>query len=167
MKRRSVFAAALSPIACALVTDASGETDAPKTVGEKLLSELWEKVYNLPQDLNAIDRLCTDDFVLTSSGEDVAMGRVAFKEWARSFSGKIRDIRLKSLDMFSSADAKRVVSRWIVTGFNGGMFGTAPDNQPIHFTGIAIWEVRDGKLAHNWVARSAYELMQRLKAPAK
>jgi hypothetical protein len=26
---------------------------------------------------------------------------------------------------------------------------------PISFTGTAVWEVRDGKLAHNWVERSA------------
>lgn len=33
------------------------------------------------------------------------------------------------------------------------MFGTAPDDRPIESTGIAIWEVRDGKLAHTgWSA---------------
>jgi NADPH:quinone reductase-like Zn-dependent oxidoreductase len=41
------------------------------------------------------------------------------------------------------------------------------DDRPIDFTGIAVWEVRDGKLAHNWVERSAYELVQRLEQPAK
>ncbi len=76
------------------------------------------------------------------------------------------DIKLTNLDMFTSADGTRVVSRWRVTGFNNGMFGTPPDGQPVEFTGIAVWEVRDGKLAHNWVERSAYELMQRLQNPA-
>jgi hypothetical protein len=33
----------------------------------------------------------------------------------------------------------------------------------VQFTGIAIWEVRNGKLAHNWIERSAYELSQQLK----
>ena len=33
--------------------------------------------------------------------------------------------------------------------------------------GCAIWEVRDGKLAHNWVERSAYELYQTLKAKSE
>jgi hypothetical protein len=31
------------------------------------------------------------------------------------------------------------------------------------YTGISIWEMRDGKLAHHWVERSAYELPQELK----
>jgi hypothetical protein len=43
------------------------------------------------------------------------------------------------------------------------MFGTPADHRPVQLTGIAIWELRDGKLAHNWVERSAYELSQQLK----
>ena len=137
-----------------------------KTRGEELLTELWAKLYNPPQDLSAIDRLCTEDVILTTSGTDV-VGREAFKEWARSFSGKIRDMRLKNLDMFSSADGARVVSRWVVTGFNNGVLGMPADGRPIEFTGIAVWEVRDGKLAHNWVERSAFELAQRLAQPVE
>ncbi|GMK47044.1 hypothetical protein PghCCS26_41730 [Paenibacillus glycanilyticus] len=135
-------------------------------IGEELLTELWANVYNIPQNLDVIDRLCTDDFILSNSDGDI-VGRAAFKEWARTFTSKIRDINLKSLDMFSSADGKRVVSRWIVTGYNQGVLGSLPDDRTIQLTGIAVWEVRDGKLAHNWVERSAYELSKRLMKPIK
>ncbi|WP_169086768.1 ester cyclase [Paenibacillus sp. PL91] len=128
--------------------------------------EFWAKVYNLPQDLDAIDRLCTDDFILSNPDGDV-VGRAAFKEWASTFTSKIRDMRLKSLDMFSGADGTRVVSRWVVTGYNQGVLGSPPDDRPIQLSGIAVWEVRDGKLAHNWVERSAYELSQQLAKPVK
>ena len=141
-------------------------TTQAKTKGEELLSELWAKVYNPPQDLDAIDRLCTEDFILSNPDGDV-VGRAAFKEWARSFSSKIRDMRLTSLDMFSSADGSRVVSRWTVTGFNRGVLGSEPDDRPIQFSGIAVWEVREGKLAHNWVERSAYELSKKLAEPVR
>jgi steroid delta-isomerase-like uncharacterized protein len=134
--------------------------------GEELLTELWAKVYNLPQDLDAIDRLCTEDFILSNPDGDV-VGRAVFKEWARTFTSKIRDIRLKSLDMFSSADGTRVVSRWVVTGFNQGILGSPSDDRPIQISGIAVWEIRDGKLAHNWVERSAHELSQQLAKPVK
>ncbi|NIK67401.1 MULTISPECIES: nuclear transport factor 2 family protein [unclassified Paenibacillus] len=135
-------------------------------IGEELLTELWANVYNLPQNLDVIDRLCTDDFILSNADGDI-VGRAAFKEWARTFTSKIRDIKLKSLDMFSGADGKRVVSRWVVTGYNQGVLGSLPDDRPIQLTGIAVWEVRDGKLAHNWVERSAYELSKRLMKPIK
>lgn len=156
-KRRALALFAAAP---ALLTAA--ETKPSQTAGEKLLTEFWAKVWNLPQDLDAIDRLCTEDFVITSAGKDIA-GRKAFKEWVKAFSTKIGEMRLTSLDMFSSADGSRVVSRWVMKGVNLGMFGTAPDRQPVEFTGIAVWEVRDGKLAHNWVERSALELKERLE----
>jgi hypothetical protein len=47
------------------------------------------------------------------------------------------------------------------------MFGTPANDEPVEFTGIAVFEVSNGKLAHNWVERSAYELMLRLKGSAE
>jgi predicted ester cyclase len=64
--------------------------------------------------------------------------------------------------MFESKDGSRVVSRWVCTGNNHGMFGLPADGKPFSFTGTAIWEIRDNKLAHNWVERSTYELFQSL-----
>jgi hypothetical protein len=41
--------------------------------------------------------------------------------------------------------------------------GTLADQTPIAFTGTAVWAVReDGKLLHNWVERSSWELFQQL-----
>lgn len=160
MQRREALAALILPLAaCGQAGEARHEP-----IGVRLLSEFWARVYSPPPDLDAIDRLCTEDFVLTTAGTDV-VGRAAFKEWVRSFSAKIRDLRLTSRDMFASADGTRVVSRWVVTGFNQGILGAPADDRPIEFTGIAVWEVRDGKLAHNWVERSAYELAQELAQP--
>ncbi len=135
-----------------------------KPTPEHLLLQFWEGVWNPPYDLALIDRLMTEDFVITTAGSDV-QGRAAFKEWVRNFQTKVADLRLENRDIFSSGEGGRVVSRWRATGRNRGMFGTAADDRPIEFTGIAIWEVRDGKLAHNWVERSAYELSQRLAQP--
>ncbi len=80
----------------------------------------------------------------------------------KGFQGKVGDLRVRNEDIFTSVDGHRVTSRWVASGRNKGMFGTPADGRPVEFTGIAIWEVRDGKLAHNWVERSAYELYQSL-----
>jgi ketosteroid isomerase-like protein len=159
MTKRRALALLAAPAIFA--TPGRAETKAAPSPGEKLLSEFWAKVWNAPQDLDTIDRLCTEDFVITSAGKDI-VGRKAFKEWVGNFGAKIGEMRLTNLDMFSSADGSRVVSRWIMRGVNLGMFGTAADRQPVEFTGIAVWELRDGKLAHNWVERSALELKERL-----
>jgi hypothetical protein len=77
--------------------------DTIATKGEELLTEFWAKVWNPPYDLNTIDRLCTEDFVITNAGIDI-VGRAAFKEWINAFTSKIREPRLVSHDMFSSLD---------------------------------------------------------------
>lgn len=44
------------------------------------------------------------------------------------------------------------------------MFGLPAAQEPIEFSGIAIWRVEDGRLAECWVERSAFELFDRLRA---
>jgi hypothetical protein len=126
-----------------------------------LLLTLWGSIWNPPYDLGAIDRLLTKDSSLSSAGTQIT-GRTASKDWVRPFQAKEREPRLENLDCFASADGMRALSRWIARGHNRGVLGTAPDDQLIEFTGIAIWEVREGKPAHNRVERSAWELQQKL-----
>ncbi|MFC5050748.1 redoxin domain-containing protein [Rubritalea spongiae] len=131
--------------------------------GNHLVLQFWENVWNPPYDLDLIDQLMTEDFVITSAGKDIS-GRDAFKEWVSKFQEKAKGIRLENREIFASADGSRVVSRWIARARNGGVLGTPADLQAIEFTGIAIWKIKDGKLAHNWVERSAYELYQQLQS---
>jgi ketosteroid isomerase-like protein len=146
--------------------DALKALQSGQSTPEHLLLQSWEGVWNPPYDLALVDRLMTEDFVITSAGTDV-VGREPFKQWIKNFQSKVADLRLVNRDIFPSADGQRVVSRWLATGRNRCMFGTAADDRPIEFTGIAIWKVRDGKLAHNWAERSAYELSQELNQPQK
>ncbi len=140
--------------------------DAVRTIqegptGRHLVLQFWENVWNPPYDLPLIDKLMTEDFTITSAGKDVS-GRDEFKKWVAKFQEKAKGLRLENLECFESADGSRVTSRWIARGRNGGVLGTEADGREIEFTGIAIWAIRDGKLAHNWVERSAWELYKRL-----
>lgn len=130
--------------------------------GEHLVLQFWENTWNPPYDLGLIDRLMAEDFTITSAGREVS-GRDEFKRWVRDFQGKAKGLRLENREIFGNADGTRVVSRWIARARKGGVLGTEADDRPIEFTGIAIWEVRDGRLAHNWVERSAWEMYQRLQ----
>ncbi|MBK1828592.1 redoxin domain-containing protein [Haloferula rosea] len=130
--------------------------------GTHMVQQFWENTWNPPYDLDLIDHLMTEDFVITSAGRDVT-GRHAFKQWVKNFQTKARGLRLENREIFPSEKGDRVVSRWIARANNGGVLGTKADHQPIEFTGIAIWEMRDGKLAHNWVERSAWEMFQSIQ----
>jgi hypothetical protein len=77
--------------------------------------------------------------------------------------GKVADLEFEVVETFQNEDGSHVASCWQVTGKNNGVLGMPADQRPIDFTGTAIWAVReDGKLLHNWVERSWWELFQRL-----
>jgi predicted ester cyclase len=133
---------------------------ADLTPVEKVL-HFWNNVWSPPYDLNLIDDLMVEDFVITNAGKDI-VGRDNFKAWVAGFHKTVKDGRLENLEIFENKDGSRIVSRWRFTGFHNGMFGLAPNGRPIVLTGITIWEIRDNKLAHNWVERSAWETYQQV-----
>ena len=127
---------------------------------EKVLC-LWNNVWSYPYNLDLIDELMVEDFIITNAGKEIR-GRDNFKQWVVSFLGVLNNCHLENIDIFESKDGSKVVSRWKLTGFNNGLMGLEPDQQPISMTGTAVWQIRDNKLAHNWVERSAWELYQQL-----
>lgn len=128
---------------------------------EQLALEFLSRVWGTSHELDAIDELMTEDYVITSGG-NVITGRNAFKAWVQDFQRVLLDARTDNIEVFSNRSGSRVVSRWICTGKNNGIFGLPPDGRAVSFTGIAIWEVREGRLAECWVERSALESYQAL-----
>jgi hypothetical protein len=141
MKLNKIELAALSPV-------------------DKLL-HFWNNVWSAPYDVEVIDSLMTEDFVITNAGKDI-VGRENFKKWVTEFLQLVENANLENIDIFESKDGSRIVSRWVLTGFHNGMFGLEPNGKPIKLSGTAVWEVRDDKLAHNWVERNAWELYHEL-----
>jgi hypothetical protein len=127
----------------------------------EIVEEFWAAVWKA-RDPEAIDRFVVDDFVLTTGGVDV-VSKDRFKDWVKQFLEKVADLEFEAVETFQNEDGSRVASRWRVTGKNNGVLDTAADLRPIAFTGTAVWAVReDGKLLHNWVERSSWELFQEL-----
>jgi steroid delta-isomerase-like uncharacterized protein len=128
-----------------------------------LAREFFRRVWTPPHDLSAIDELMTEDYRITTAGQVIA-GRDAFKKWVAAMQIVVENATNEHLEVFTNQQGDRVVSRWVCRGTNKGMFGLPPDGKPVSFSGIAIWSVRDGKLAECWVERSAWELYNILTA---
>ena len=109
--------------------------------------------------------MMTEDYVITTGGT-VIRGREAFKQWVRQFQTRLLDARTVSAEAFADAAGDRIVSRWVCTGVNNGMLGLPADGRRVSFTGIAIWRVREGRLAECWVERASWELYQSLQQPS-
>ncbi len=129
----------------------------------EIVEAFWAAVWTAG-DSEAVDRFVAEDFVITTGGVDI-VSRESFKAWVTRFLALVSDFRFEVIETFQNEDGSRVASRWRVRGKNNGILGTQPDQREIEFTGTAVWAVReDGKLLHNWVERSFWELYQRLKA---
>ncbi|WP_395408486.1 ester cyclase [Pseudoduganella sp. UC29_106] len=127
----------------------------------KIVEAFWAAVWQ-GKDFDAIDRFCVEDFVITSGGIDI-VSKSKFKAWVKQFNQLVTNLQFEVVETFQNEDGSRVASRWIVSGRNNGVFGLAPDQREVRFTGTAVWQVReDGKLVHNWVERASWEAYQTL-----
>jgi len=130
------------------------------SIPEKLVHTFFDEVWSPPHNLAKIDELMTEDYVIHSAGKTVS-GRAQFKKWVAQFHQALKNARTISQDIFFDETQSKVVSRWVCSGNNNGIFGLPKDGQEISFTGIAIWEIRDERLATCWVERSALEVIQK------
>lgn len=140
--------------------------NTPTPIPEKLVLAFFNRVWHAPHELDAIDELMTEDYVITTAGKEVR-GRAAFKHWVGEFQKQLLDAKTESVGLFFNEAQNKVVSRWVCSGRNNGLFGLEADERYVSFTGIAIWTVRDGRLSECWVERSAHELYQNLISGTK
>jgi limonene-1,2-epoxide hydrolase len=146
------------------VHDVIGD-DVTYSSSVEVVEAFWESVWKA-RDPQKVDEFVVDDFVITNAGERIE-GRENFKAWIKAFLEKIHDFEFEVVETFQNHDGSRVASRWEVRGRNNGILDTPADRQEIWLTGTAVWAVReDGKLLHNWVERSSWELSRRLNRPA-
>jgi hypothetical protein len=130
-------------------------------IAERFWREVWQS-----RNPDAADHLVTEDFTVTSGGVDIK-SREAFKKWVAAFLASIDDFEFNVVETFQNETGDRVVSRWRVTGKNKGFMGSEPCGSSIDMTGTAVLDVgEDGLLRHNWVERSALEVLRSLAAKA-
>jgi len=130
---------------------------------ERLAREFLGRVWAPPHDLDAIDELMTEDYVITSGGR-VIRGRSAFKARVAEVHRVLPGATNRVLDVFANPAGDRVVSRWVCTGRNNDLFGLPSDGRTGSFSGVAVWTVRDGRLAECWVERVGLELYLELSS---
>ncbi len=121
-------------------------------VAERLARDFLGRVWGPRHDIDAIDELMAEDYVIHSGGREIR-GRAAFKSWVAEFFRSMPGAEDEIVDVFANPAGDRVVARWINRGRNNGVFGLPADGRLIAFHGISVWRVRDGRLAECWVER--------------
>jgi steroid delta-isomerase-like uncharacterized protein len=97
------------------------------------------------RDLDAVDRLLTEDF--THDGE--RRGRAGQREAVAVFLAGFSDLHQEILLILAEDDLVAAHQRW--TGTHDGPFlGAGPTGRRVTFTSTAVLRVRDGLIAEAW-----------------
>jgi steroid delta-isomerase-like uncharacterized protein len=114
-------------------------------------------------NLDAIDELCSDDYV----GHDPLAGdtdREAGKQTVAGYREAFPDIHVTIDEIFAAGD--RVVVQWTAQGtFQNPMMGLQPTGEkgaPIH--GIGIDRFEDGKIVESWGQWDTLQFMRDIGA---
>lgn len=110
--------------------------------------------------LEAFDSLLTDDVVLVRDEEEV-LGRDAFKAVVARLRRAFPDIQYRIRDVVSSGD--KLVLRWDAEGTHVTEYlGVQGTQRRVSYSGITLYELRDGRIARAWVAADLLSLLRRL-----
>ncbi len=128
-----------------------------------VVRRFWNEVWNAG-DLDALDALVEENFVLHSAGQNFWPRRV-FSEWLSEFRSAFEGLELRPKELFAHHD--QVLTRWCLEGrLTGRLFGLDGHGQHVRMTGMTLFIVRDGRLREGWVERDALGLFQQLGGPA-
>jgi steroid delta-isomerase-like uncharacterized protein len=110
--------------------------------------------------LEAFDSLLADDVVLIRD-EEKAHGRDEFKAVLARVKRAFPDLRYRIDDVVVSGD--KMALRWEARGTHQGEYlGVQGSGRPISYTGITLYELRDGRIARAWVSADLLSLLRRL-----
>jgi predicted ester cyclase len=116
-----------------------------------IMNRWFEEVWNQGSE-SAIDELSCDDVPghgLTSPDGNEVRGMDSFKAYYRQMRAALSDIQVTVEDVVTEGDL--TVARCVVTARHTGEgLGKAPKGNPIHFTGMTMARIKDGKIAEAW-----------------
>src|SRR4051812_33995031 len=115
------------------------------------------QAYN-SRTLDEFDSLLSDDVVLVRAGEK-AHGRDEFKSVLQRLRRAFPDIQYRIDDVIESGD--RIALRWEAKGTHRGEYlGVPATGRDASYTGVTIYELRDGKITRLWVAADLLSLLR-------
>lgn len=130
--------------------------------GKRLYTRLATEVLN-GKNLDVVDELIARDFVEHVAGEARRTGVEGFKAARRRRNAVFPDWSVRVDDLIAEGD--KVVVRATGSGTHHGEFmGIPPTGRRVSVTWIAIYRVKDGKLAEHWQNLDELGLLKQLGA---
>lgn len=120
----------------------------------------FEEVLNAGNS-GAADSLLTGDFIMRFPGSPEPLAREGWEATNQQFRTAFPDQATSVDDIVVQGD--KAAARFTFRGTQSGEFmGLPATNQRVSMTGIAIFELRGGRIAEHWVEFDAAGLMRQL-----
>ena len=115
------------------------------------------------KDLTRIDHLFAPDVVHHNLPPEVPPGREGLRGTFAGFLAAFPDLQTTVEDAIAEGD--KAVVRWSARGTHLGDFnGIPPTGRSVHFSGIVIGRISDGKIVEEWEQLDMLGLLQQLGA---
>ena len=102
-------------------------------------------------ELDVIDTTIAEDIVTHGfpCGHNPA-SREEYKQFFATFGSSFSNMHYKTLAL--TADDERVAARFLVeVDHTGEYLGVPPSGKRVSFTGMALYRIRDGRIAETWL----------------
>lgn len=157
MKRRQFFITLITAIV--IVTGLDAATNGRKTMTNKeVVRRIYEEAINTGR-LELLDELVADAY----EAPDGAKGAAAFGANVAELRAGFPDIRFTVEDLIGEGDRVAVRWSWIAT-HRGTFRRIAPTGKRITNSGIAIYQLRDGKIVRSWLETDRLGALQQMDA---
>ena len=112
-------------------------------------------------DADVLDELVADDFVEHNPMPGSTGDREGFMDLIRSIHAAFPDFHTEVQDQIVAGD--KVVERWTADGTHQGEFlGIPATGNKVHFEGMDISRVENGRVAEHWTQMDTLAMLQQL-----
>lgn len=109
---------------------------------------------------NLADEILTPDVIIHGNGQEFNGVDVA-KQLAPSFKSGFSDFRITHHETVASGDLVAIL--WTGDGTHDGNYlGVPASGQRVHFEGIDLYRLQDGKISEMWIEVDNLGMMQQL-----
>ena len=133
-------------------------TETNKAIVRRYYEQLWNK-----WDMALADQVIAADITFRGSLGLSVQGIQSFKEYMAMVQVAFPDFHNAIEELIAEGD--QVVARMSYSGSHRGeLYGLAPTGKHVTYSGIAIFRIKNGKIATGWVIGDALGLMKQLGA---
>ena len=133
------------------------------TEANKEIVRRWQEAYN-SGDLDELDKVLAPNWASNAWLEGVPQTVEAAKEGGRGMLALFPDYHCRIEELV--AEGERVMMRWTASAtHNAEIFGLAPTGRLLQWSGISLFEVRDGRITGHWAFGEELSFLEDIGAP--